>query len=111
MAPAGDLADCVGKLSIKRFSEKECRDAINGQVIPTALGLPRTIRGIRHYDAFATELRKAAPGFTRALNTRDIMSNRILVIDPAEEIPHCMWHPQTVLQKRPTDSWSSGIPR
>lgn len=53
------------------------------------------IHGIRYHHGFATKLRLTTdiPSITRALNGRDIMSNRIPSMKDPKEIPHCFWHP------------------
>jgi len=59
------------KLRVTRYNKDDCNAAIHGQKIPGALGLRVhrhcVIRGIRHHDGFAHELRGIAPEFTRAL--------------------------------------------
>ncbi|KAI0540899.1 hypothetical protein GGR58DRAFT_459448 [Xylaria digitata] len=59
------------------------------------------IRGIRHYDGFGRELRNNGPlpshksaAFLRALNARDIMSNRVPVMTQLDQFPYCIWYPQ-----------------
>lgn len=89
------------------YDTVEVIGAINGEKLPENLGLRLnqlcTIRGILHHPAFAegeaASLRSMAgyPEFTRALNARAIMSNRIPVMDPAvypEQVPYCIWYPE-----------------
>ncbi|KAB5554734.1 hypothetical protein GE09DRAFT_1287224 [Coniochaeta sp. 2T2.1] len=63
------------------------------------------VRGIRYHDGFANKLRQDSaanfpPLIRRALNARDIMSNRIPDMagggedsEETEDIPYCFWHP------------------
>lgn len=93
---AGDMAT---RLHLYTYSEAACRAAIRGERVPYELGLPVTrlcfIRGLRYCDGFGEELRGMHPTFTRALNARSIMSNRIPDIKNNDEIPYCIWYPQT----------------
>ncbi|KAJ5256936.1 hypothetical protein N7478_013040 [Penicillium angulare] len=88
-------------LRINKIKDQELVQALNGQKVPKALGQENTrrcvIRGIRYHPGFGTELRGLLPGFTRALNAREIMSNQIPEMDPKcpEEFPYCIWHPET----------------
>ena len=70
------------RLSHIEYSDKICIEAIRGERLPEALGLPvvqhSVIRGIRYHDGFAEELMGSLPAFTRALCARSIMSNRVL---------------------------------
>lgn len=50
---------------------------------------------MRYCDGFGEELRGVLPIFTRALNARSIMSNRIPDKMLDDEVPYCIWHPQT----------------
>jgi hypothetical protein len=71
--------------------------AIRGQSVPkepnSLLARLCVIRGIRSHDGFAEELRGYLPEFTRALNARAIMSNRIPDMEAAEDFPYCFWYP------------------
>lgn len=95
-----DLEDLpLGKrLSVTLYNKDDCNSAIRGEKIPIALGLNVTrfsvIRGIRHHDGFAHELRGLLPEFTRALNARAIMSGVIPEINDSSEIPYCIWYPE-----------------
>ena len=51
--------------------------------------------GIRYNPGFGHELRGVSSEFTRALNARSIMSNSVPEIDAPEDVPYCIWHPQT----------------
>ncbi|KAJ5159362.1 uncharacterized protein N7482_006366 [Penicillium canariense] len=86
------------RLKITLYNEDDCNGAIRGQKIPGGLGLKvqrfAVIRGIRHHDGFAHELRGVAPEFTRALNARAIMSGVIPEINDSSEIPYCIWYPE-----------------
>ncbi|KAJ5542853.1 hypothetical protein N7535_005276 [Penicillium sp. DV-2018c] len=86
------------RLKVTLYNKDDCNGAIRGQKIPGGLGLKvhrfAVIRGIRHHDGFAHELRGVAPEFTRALNARAIMSGGIPEINDASEIPYCIWYPE-----------------
>ncbi|KAM0486389.1 hypothetical protein ACHAP7_002189 [Fusarium lateritium] len=75
------------------------RAAIRGQSVPESFPLDLVIKcvvaGIRYHDGFAQELRSRSLNSSteRALNARDIMSNRILDMKQPDEIPYCFWHP------------------
>jgi hypothetical protein len=70
--------------------------AIRGERVPDnpTFRLPRLclVRGIRTHDGFAQELHGQLPEFTRALNARAIMSNRVLDMKSSEDFPYCFWH-------------------
>ncbi|OQE36002.1 hypothetical protein PENCOP_c012G08868 [Penicillium coprophilum] len=51
------------------------------------------VRGIRTHDGFAQELHGRLPEFTRALNARAIMSNRVPNMESPDDFPYCFWHP------------------
>ena len=72
-----------------RFADKRFLVALGLKVQRFAV-----IRGIRHHDGFAHELRGVAPEFTRALNARAIMSGVIPEINDSSEIPYCIWYPE-----------------
>lgn len=65
----------------EKYYDEDCLLAICGQCIPQDLGEDITclcvIRGIRFHPGFPKELHGLLPEFTRALNARDIMSNKI----------------------------------
>ncbi|KAL4861057.1 hypothetical protein BDV12DRAFT_180806 [Aspergillus spectabilis] len=74
--------------------------AIRGDLIPNNLDRHTArlclIRGIRYNDGFAQELREAHPEYpkiTRALNAREVMSNRLPDMENQEEFPYCFWYP------------------
>lgn len=87
----------IGRLMRTKYDEDECNLALRGVKIPNCMGLEVArlcvIRGIRHRDGFATELRGMFPEFTRALNARSIMSGKIPEMIEPEEIPYCIWYP------------------
>ncbi|KAJ6188658.1 hypothetical protein N7519_003566 [Penicillium mononematosum] len=91
------------RLRVTLYNIDDCNAAIRGQKIPGALGLKvqrfAVIRGIRHHDGFAHELRGVAPEFTRALNARAIMSGVIPEINDSPEIPYCIWYPEPPSQE------------
>lgn len=91
------------RLKAEKYSAKEYAAAINGETVPEALGLHLTrmcmIRGIRYHEGFASDLRGAAPEFTRALNAREIMSNRIPDISSETDTPYCIWHPEVASEE------------
>lgn len=86
------------RLKATLYNKDDCNSAIRGQKIPASLGLPvqrlAVIRGIRHHDGFADELRGVLPEFTRALNARAIMSGVIPEIKDSSEEPYCIWYPE-----------------
>ncbi|KAF7528649.1 hypothetical protein PCG10_010184 [Penicillium crustosum] len=67
------------RLGITRYNRDDCNAAIRGQKIPRGLGLKvqrfAVIRGIRHHNGFAHELRGVVPEFTRALKDKRAMYN------------------------------------
>lgn len=81
--------------------EHDCLQAVRGQQVPKALDDEITqfcvIRGIRYHPGFATELHGQLPKFTRALNARAIMSDRIPEMDDKDpdQFPYCIWYPET----------------
>lgn len=81
------------------YNGDDCRLAVRGQRIPKALGEDTTqlcvVRGIRYHAGYATELRGLLPIFTRALNAREIMSNKVPDMSDPDEFPYCIWHPET----------------
>lgn len=89
-------------LSNEKYNAKECLLAIRGQCIPQTLGEEITrlcvIRGIRYHPGFAKELHGLLPEFTRALNARDIMSNKIPEMNDPEDFPYCIWYPDTATE-------------
>ena len=89
-------------LSNERYNAKECFLAIRGQCIPQTLGEEITrlcvIRGIRYHPGFAKELHGLLPEFTRALNSRDIMSNKLPEMNDPEDFPYCIWYPDTATE-------------
>ncbi|KAK4496946.1 hypothetical protein PRZ48_011395 [Zasmidium cellare] len=104
MESSEQLSDMLGRLHIKKYSKAEATAAIRGERIPDALGLPLlrlcTIRGIRYHDGFGQELRGVSPEFTRALNAREIMSDRIPHIENlGEETPYCIWYPEVASEE------------
>ncbi|KAF4224827.1 hypothetical protein CNMCM6457_008888 [Aspergillus fumigatiaffinis] len=90
-------------LSNKKYNEEDCLLAVRGQQIPKALGEDITqlcvVRGIRYHPGFATELRGLLPKFTRALNARDIMSDKIPEMSDPDEFPYCIWYPETAKEE------------
>ncbi|KAJ5551689.1 hypothetical protein N7535_000367 [Penicillium sp. DV-2018c] len=91
------------RLTATLYNRDDCNAAIGGQKIPGALGLKvqrfAVIRGIRHHDGFAHELRGVAPEFTRALNARAIMGGVIPEMNDPAEIPYCIWYPEAPPQE------------
>lgn len=84
------------RLHITKYSRKECIAAINGETLPYALGDPvHRLCVIRYDNVFGTALRGMLPVFTRALNARSIMSNVVPTRESPEDIPYCIWHPET----------------
>ncbi|KAI1361351.1 hypothetical protein F5Y08DRAFT_22834 [Xylaria arbuscula] len=91
---------------------QSCVAALRGHGLPTDLnelhsGALRLciLRGMRHHDGFGHELRYNSPlppaksaAFLRALNARDIMSNRVPVMTQPDQFPYCIWHPQVALE-------------
>lgn len=91
------------RLLVAKYSRGACLAALRGEDIPHALGDPVhrlcVIRGIRYHHGFANELRGILPVFTRALNARSIMSNVIPNFESPDEVPYCIWHPETATEK------------
>ncbi|CAI7588088.1 unnamed protein product [Penicillium viridicatum] len=91
------------RLGVTLYNRDDCNAAIRGQKTPRGLGLKvqrfAVIRGIRHHDGFAHELRGVAPEFTRALNARAIMSGVIPEIKDSSEVPYCIWYPEPPSQE------------
>ncbi|KAL6860700.1 hypothetical protein ACO1O0_004734 [Amphichorda felina] len=93
-------------LGSEEYHREDVLRALRGEKLPGHLGYPLIklciIRGILHSASFAegeaAPLRGLPehPEFTRALNARAIMSNRIPDMDPTErpeELPYCIWYP------------------
>lgn len=96
-------SDALEAQGIADLSKDDCLAAIHGKRVPKVLG-PETaricvVRGIRYHDGFATDLHGTAPEFTRALNARAIMSNRIPEMASYEECAYCIWHPETATEE------------
>ena len=102
-----DQQTLAQRLCSKEYDRKDVLGALRGEKLPEHLGYPLiklcTVRGILHSASFAegeaAPLRGLPehPEFTRALNARAIMSNRIPDIDPIqrpEEVPYCIWYPK-----------------
>ncbi|KAJ5120600.1 uncharacterized protein N7515_009988 [Penicillium bovifimosum] len=91
------------RLRATLYNRDDCNAAIRGQKITGSLGLNvqrfAVIRGIRHHDGFAQELRGVLPEFTRALNARAIMSGVIPEMNDSAEIPYCIWYPEPPSQE------------
>lgn len=93
----------------KIYSEDICKAALRGEKLPTndlsllshVVGLC-VLRGIRHHHGFAAELLPGStdqdPAFARTLNARAIMSNKIPDISAANEVPYCIWYPDTATE-------------
>lgn len=82
----------------------ECLAAMRGEKAPSSLDREAShylARGIRYNDGFARKLREDntadfPPLIIRALNARDIMSNRIPTLgkeQQADDVPYCFWYP------------------
>lgn len=90
-------SDWLKAQGMDSLSRDDCIAAIRGQRVPPTLDpeIARlcVIRGIRYHDGFASELHGTAIEYTRALNARAIMSNRIpAMADPSKECAYCIWH-------------------
>ncbi|KAK5174647.1 uncharacterized protein LTR77_001729 [Saxophila tyrrhenica] len=87
----------------EKYSRKACLTALQGEKVPEALGHPLhefcTVHGIRYHSGFGDELHGSSPIFARALNARRIMSGIIPDIKSPLEMPYCIWHPVTALEK------------
>lgn len=96
---AAERAKATRKLRSGLYQAQAHDDAINGILVPQALGLEVTrkcvIRGILHNSGFGEELRgiREAPEFTRALNARKIMDDKIPKMKEDWEFPYCFWYP------------------
>ncbi|KAF2965776.1 hypothetical protein GQX73_g7800 [Xylaria multiplex] len=87
---------------------KRCVAALRGEQLPADLNNLNSdvlrlcvIRGIRHHDGFGRELRNNGSlpshmlaALLRALNARDIMSNRVPFMTHPDQFPYCIWYPQ-----------------
>ncbi|THX79853.1 hypothetical protein D6D05_04783 [Aureobasidium pullulans] len=97
--PRPTTQSTMDRLLVQKYDKEDCLAAIHGQRVPMALGLPLVrlcvVRGIRYHPGFAEELYGLDPLFTRALNARRIMSNVVPDIQNPNELPYCIWHPQT----------------
>ncbi|KAK1977237.1 hypothetical protein LZ30DRAFT_803465 [Colletotrichum cereale] len=99
-ADAGDLEN---RLLSRRYVHEDAVAAFEGKRLPYDLGRELTrlcvVRGIRFRAEFcfgpAAVLEGSLPLFTRALNARVIMSNRVPDIDPdrLQDMPYCIWFP------------------
>lgn len=73
-------------LRMQKTTHEDRLKANKGLKIPRALGANETqrcvIRGIRYHPGFGVELRGLLLEFTRALNARSIMSNKVPDTDP-----------------------------
>ncbi|KAL3476203.1 hypothetical protein BJX99DRAFT_258717 [Aspergillus californicus] len=82
-----------------RFVTDENAAAIQGERVPRTVRGRSTVScvvcGIRYHDGFARDMRgiPELPELTRALNARDITSNRVPEMHTAQEVPYCFWHP------------------
>ena len=85
------------RLTTPWYRPEACELALSGTAVPQALGDKVTqacvVRGIRSYDGFALDLHGTSPLFTRALNARAIMSDRIPDMDSHDHVPYCIWYP------------------
>ncbi|KGQ09459.1 hypothetical protein BBAD15_g5206 [Beauveria bassiana D1-5] len=94
------------RLRAMTFSASEARDAIRGVAVPDTLGrrVMRlcVIRGIRYHEEFAqsrqAQALRAWPEFARALNARAIMSNSVPDMARDDDVPYCIWHPDTATE-------------
>lgn len=100
-AVAASQNELIRRLRSRAFNLQEAKAALQGQLLPSSLGRLATqyavVRGIRHYPSFASGpaaiLRGVLPLFTRALNARAIMSDKIPDMTTDDEFPYCIWHP------------------
>lgn len=101
-----DQETLAHRLASDTYDRQDVLNALRGEKLPKHLGYPLIklgmIRGILRSPSFATG--DAAllhglpdhPEFTRALNARAIMSDRIPDMDPTnrpQEVPYCIWYP------------------
>lgn len=98
-ATGSDGDDMAKRLHLYKYDKDVYRSAIRGEQIPHALGMPLVrlciVRGIRYNDGYGEDLRGVLPEFTRALNARSIMSNRIPEMKTDDQIPYCIWYPES----------------
>ncbi|OHE92262.1 hypothetical protein CORC01_12431 [Colletotrichum orchidophilum] len=102
-AEQADADDLEKRLRSRRYNHADAMAAFKGKLLPHDLGQELTrlyvVRGIRFHADFcfgpAAVLRGSLPLFTRALNARAIMSNRVPDMDPdrPEDMPYCIWFP------------------
>ena len=103
----GDQKPLAQRLASQQYDRQDVVQALRGEKLPEHLGYPLIklciIRGILHSPPFAEGEAASLcglpehPEFTRALNARAIMSNRVPDMDPTarpEELPHCIWYPE-----------------
>ncbi|GIJ92556.1 hypothetical protein Asppvi_001834 [Aspergillus pseudoviridinutans] len=57
------------------------------------------VHRIHYHLGLATELRGLLPKFTRVLNARDIMSDKIPDMSEPDEFPYCIWYPETAKEE------------
>jgi hypothetical protein len=95
--------DIKSRFHLFKYDKSACEAAIRGEEVLYALGLPLTlhciVRGIRYHHGFGEEFRGMLPVFTRALNARSIMSDRIPSMSSESEFPYCIWHPQVAAEE------------
>ncbi|KAI1115625.1 hypothetical protein F5Y14DRAFT_110049 [Nemania sp. NC0429] len=96
---------------MNRETEAECLRALRGESLPANLDSVKfrlcVLRGIRHFDGFGAELRRLhsppttsySSSLIRALNARDVMSNRIPDIETPDEFPYCIWYPDVASEE------------
>ncbi|KAF3811697.1 LysM domain-containing protein [Colletotrichum gloeosporioides] len=91
------------RLRSRRYIHADAVAAFEGKRLPHDLGRELTrlcvVHGIRFHADFcfgpAAVLRGSLPLFTRALNARAIMSNRVPDMNPDQpgDMPYCIWFP------------------
>ncbi|CEJ57286.1 hypothetical protein PMG11_05984 [Penicillium brasilianum] len=87
--------------------------AIRGERVPDSFWYRQTrrclVRGIRAHDGFAQNLYGQRPEFTRALNARAIMSNRVPDMNSPEEIPTVSGIQISQLNRLSASYWSDTL--
>lgn len=95
--------DFAAKKAAYKYNRRACKAALRGLAIPDSLYHVKhrcsVVRGIRYHPGFAESLRGVDALYTRALNARSIMSNKVPKIASLEELPYCIWHPEVATEE------------
>ncbi|KAH9885374.1 hypothetical protein F4778DRAFT_799173 [Xylariomycetidae sp. FL2044] len=107
----GHQTTLAQRFNSHQYDRQDVLHALRGENLSEHLGYPLIklciTSGILHRPSFAegeAAVLRRLPGhpvFTRAINARAIMSNRVPDMDPAahpEELPYCIWYPDVAHQ-------------